>query len=573
MAAWTMSRTLCARRVTCRVASLARLVALAWVIALPVQAAEKTPSDFGIPEVRVINDALRAGWADARLEPSAAATDGEWCRRVYLDLVGRIPTLAELDAFTKDSTADKKQVLVDRLLGDEYVDEFARSWTDVWTTILIGRDTDNEMVSRPGMRQYLRRALSKNASYDEFVRELVTASGTNAPGASNFNGATNFLCGKMEDNGIQAAARTAQVFLGMQVQCTQCHNHPFNKGKQNQFWEFNAFFRQTRALRRFDGGNDVSSVELVDQDFAGEGGDPEEAEIYYELRNGLTKVAYPVFVDGAEISKSGYLPGTMSDGTPYGVNRRHELAEMMVASPLLSRAIVNRLWGHFFGYGFTKPVDDLGEHNAPTHPELLDALAEALVEASFDTKELMRWIVLSEAYGLSSRTTRGNSADDPAMGERPMFSHFYLRQMTAEQLYESLLTATRADLTGDAEERARLKDEWLGQFVIAFGTDDGADSTTFNGSIPQVLMMFNGPLIKAATETGKGGFLDSVATSSMSNPQKIDLLYRAALARQPTRREVTVANALVGAREGDVTAALQDVWWAVLNSNEFIINH
>lgn len=552
------------------------LLALVGAMLAPVihiQAAERAAEDYGIPEVRLINEAVRAGWQDARLTPSGAATDGEWCRRVYLDLVGRIPTLSELEAFTKDSTADKKLRLVDRLLGDAFVDEYARSWTDVWTTVLVGRDTDNDMVSRPGMRQFLRRALSKNVPYDQFVRELVTASGSNTPGAENFNGATNFLAGKMEDNGIQAAARTAQVFLAMQVQCTQCHNHPFNKGKQNQFWEFNAFFRQARALRRFDGGNDVSSVELIDQDFAGEGGDPEEAEIYYELRNGLTKVAYPVFIDGAEISKSGYLPGTMSDGTPYGVNRRHELAEMMVASPLLSRAIVNRLWGHFFGYGFTKPVDDLGEHNTVTHPQLLDSLAESLVEASYDTKELMRWMVLSEAYGLSSRTTRGNSADDPAMGEQPMFSHFYLRQMTAEQLYESLLTATRADLTGNSEEQARLKDEWLGQFVIAFGTDDGADSTTFNGSIPQVLMMFNGAMIKAATATGKGGFLDSVASSSMPNAKKIEVLYEAALARRPTRRELVVANSLIGAREGDVTAALQDVWWAVLNSNEFIINH
>jgi hypothetical protein len=552
------------RRVLCIVAVASATVA---------SAADRGAPDYGIPEVRLINQAVRAGWQDAQLAASPQATDGEWCRRVFLDIVGRIPTINELDAFVNDSTETKKLRLVDRLLGDEYVDEYARSWTDVWTTILIGRDTDNDLVSRPGMRQYLRRALSKNLPYDQFVQQLVTASGSNAPGSPNFNGATNFLSGKLADNGIQAAARTAQVFLAMQVQCTQCHNHPFNKGKQNQFWEFNAFFRQARALRRFDGGNEVSSVELVDQDFAGEGGDPEEAEIYYELRNGLTKVAYPVFVDGTEISKSGYLPGTMSDGTPYGVNRREELAEMMVASPFLSRAIVNRLWGHFFGYGFTKPVDDLGDHNSPTHPDLLDALAESFVEASFDTKELMRWIVLSEAYGLSSRTTRGNSDDDPAMGERPMFSHFYLRQMTAEQLYESLLTATRADQTGDAEERARMKDEWLGQFVIAFGTDDGADTTTFNGSIPQVLMMFNGPLIKAATETGNGSFLDSVTSSGASNAQKIEILYQAAFARRPTRRETAVANALLGAREGDANAALQDVWWAVLNSNEFIMNH
>ncbi len=573
MAAWLW--IVCWRSVAFTIRRDGRLILfVAAVVSANVSsAADRAAADYGIPEVRLINQAVRAGWQDAQLAASPQATDGEWCRRVFLDLIGRIPTIDELDAFVNDSTDTKKLRLVDRLLGDEYVDEYARSWTDVWTTILIGRDTDNDLVSRPGMRQYLRRALSKNLPYDQFVQQLVTASGSNSPGSPNFNGATNFLSGKLADNGIQAAARTAQVFLAMHVQCTQCHNHPFNKGKQNQFWEFNAFFQQAKALRRFDGGNEVSSVELVDQDFAGEGGDPEEAEIYYELRNGLTKVAYPVFVDGTEISKSGYLPGTMSDGTPYGVNRREELAEMMVASPFLSRAIVNRLWGHFFGYGFTKPVDDLGDHNSPTHPDLLDALAESFVEASFDTKELMRWIVLSEAYGLSSRTTRGNSDDDPAMGERPMFSHFYLRQMTAEQLYESLLTATRADQTGDAEERARMKDEWLGQFVIAFGTDDGADTTTFNGSIPQVLMMFNGPLIKAATETGNGSFLDSVTSSGASNAQKIEILYQAAFARRPTRRETAVANALLGAREGDANAALQDVWWAVLNSNEFIMNH
>ena len=537
-----------------------------------VTASANDSSDYGIRQVRMINEAIRSGWKDASLKPSPEATESEWCRRVYLDVIGRIPSINELQAYLKDSSPDKKAKLVDRLLGDEYLDDYARYWTDIWTTILIGRDTGNDLVSRPGMRQYLRRAFSKNTPYDRFLRDIVTATGGNAPGSSNFNGATNFLSGKMAENGVQAAAKTAQVFLGLQVQCTQCHNHPFNKGKQNQFWEFNAFFRQTAALRRYEGGDNVNWVELVDQDFEGEGGDPEEAELYYELRNGLTKVAYPVFIDGTEISKSGYLPGTMSDGTPYGVNRRQELASMMVGSPLVPRAIVNRIWGHFLGYGFTKPVDDLGEHNPPSHPELLDALAVNLTEQSFNLKELMRWIVLSEPYGLSSKTTRANAADDPLMGERPKFSHFYLRQMGAEQLYESLLTATRADQAA-GEAGAKAKDDWLSQFVIAFGTDEGDDTTTFNGSIPQVLMMFNGGLVKAATSTGKGGFLDTIARNPMSNANKINYLYMAALARRPSSREIRVANALIAARKGDVTAALQDVWWAVLNSNEFIINH
>jgi hypothetical protein len=534
---------------------------------------------YGIPQVKFINEQIAVGWADAGLQPSAEATDGEWCRRVYLDLIGRIPRLDELQQFLTDSSPTKKAALVDRLLGDQYVEEYARNLTDVWTTILIGRNVENERVSREGMRHYLRRAFAKNVPYDRFMEELVTATGvnTNRPGLEGFNGATNFLSGKMEEmgveNGVQATAKTAQVFLGLQVQCTQCHNHPFNKGKQNQFWELNAFFRQTAALRRRDGTQDVRWVELVDQDFAGEGGNPEEAELYYELRNGLMKVAYPVFIDGTEISKSGYLPGTMENGVAYGVNRRQELAGLIKGSPFFPKAMANRVWGHFLGYGFTKPVDDLGDHNPPSHPELFDGLAEQFRENSFDIKELIRWIVLSRPYALSSRTTPQNKADDPSLGERPKFTHFYLRQMQAEQLYESLLTATQADKTQSGQEAAEAKDKWMAQFVFAFGTDEGDESTTFNGSIPQVLMMFNGDLIKKATSLGEGGFLDDVARSSLTPAKKIDTLYMAALARPASAKERQIASALLVARRGDLAGALQDVWWAVLNSNEFIMNH
>ncbi|MFM7291731.1 MAG: DUF1553 domain-containing protein [Planctomycetia bacterium] len=425
------------------------------------------------------------------------------------------------------------------------------------------------------MRQYLRRAFSKNIPYDRFMEELVTATGANAnrKDVEGFNGAANFLSGKMEENGVQATAKTAQIFLGLQVQCTQCHNHPFNKGKQNQFWEFNAFFRQVRSLRRFGGTRDVQWIELVDEDFPGEGGNADEAELYYELRNGLMKVAFPVFVDGTEIARTGYVPRTLEDGSTIGANRRQELANLLKASPLMPKAIVNRMWGHFLGYGFTKPVDDLGEHNPPSHPELLDGLAERFREQSFDLKELIRWIVLSRPYALSSKSAKGNQRDDPSLGEKPKFTHFYLRQMRAEDLYESLLTATEADQARGGEEAAKKKDQWLSQFIIAFGTDEGDDATTFNGSIPQVLMMFNGDLMKQATTTGKGGFLDRIATGSTKNAAKITTLYQAALARNPSTKEVAAANEMLTARKGDAIGALQDIWWAILNSNEFIINH
>jgi hypothetical protein len=230
------------------------------------------------------------------------------------------------------------------------------------------------------------------------------------------------------------------------------------------------------------------------------------------------------------------------------------------------------MWGQFLGYGFTKPVDDLGDHNPPSHPALLEGLAERFREQSFDLKELVRWIVLSRPYSLSSRGSAANKSDDPSLGQPPLFSRFYLRQMQAEQLYESLLTATRADRVG-GEEAAKKKDRWLSQFVIAFGTDEGDDATTFNGSIPQVLMMFNGDLIKNATSVNKGGFLDEVSKDGSNNSAKINALYMAALARKPLAPEIKTANAIMLARKGDATGALQDIWWAVLNSNEFIINH
>jgi hypothetical protein len=190
-------------------------------------------------------------------------------------------------------------------------------------------------------------------------------------------------------------------------------------------------------------------------------------------------------------------------------------------------------------------------------------------------KQLMRWIVLSEPYNLSSRMVKRNEEDDPALGARPMFSHFYLRQMEAEELYESLLVATAADATEEKQEdRETLKQRWLDQFNTAFGTDDNAEASAFNGTIPQALVMMNGPLVQHATGNRPGSMLARVASDeSISNADKIRYLYLAAFARQPTTREINVSNELLGARKGNVGAALQDIWWALLNTNEFILIH
>ncbi len=544
------------------------LVGMVWMGG--VSAHGQTATRFA--QVTEINRQIAAGWKDYDIRPSPAATDGEWCRRLYLDLLGRIPTVEEVQAFLKSRDSDKRRKLVAKLLYDEeYTEEYARNWTTLWTNILIGRTGGTErrtLISRPGMQKYLRDAFARNKPYDRMVFELVTSTGTTKPGSPNFNGAVNFLIGKVNDEkGAQATAATARIFLGMQVQCTQCHNHPFNSWKQRKFWEFNAFFRQTRALRRYEPGTrNLAYAELVDEDFGGEGSSPEEAEIYYELRNGLLKAAYPVFLDWTVIPRSGLLKD---------VNRRRELGKLIVNSPYVSRAIVNRMWAHFMGYGFTKPIDDMGPHNIPTHPELLDYLADEFARQSYDLKLLIQWIVLSRPYALSSKTNKTNEKiDDPLLGESPKFSRFYLRQMRAEELYESLLVATQADrASGNYDQQEKAKSDWLRQFVVAFGNDEGTEMTTFNGTIPQVLMMFNGSLIKRAMDVKSGGVLGKVLRSPMSTKNKIEYLYLAGLARKPTREELGWASQLMRVHKGDPGKALQDIWWAVLNSNEFIFNH
>ncbi len=563
-----MNTSFCSARFACQLA----LASVVWVglvanldWATPALAQRAEESE--LPQVKFIDQQLQSQWDAYGLRPSAVEDDGKWCRRVYLDLIGRIPTLTELQEFTRDRTRGKREALVDRLLNDSaYTEQYAGHWAAIWSNILIGRSGGMDrrsLTSREGMNKYLRDSFASNKPYDRMVYDLVTATGATKPGAENFNGATNFLVGKVnEEDATLATSSTSRIFLGLQVQCTQCHNHPFNQWKQQKFWEFNAFFRQTRALRRFvDGTRDIDFAELIDQDFAGEGGRPLEAEIYYEERNGLTRVAYPVFVNGVPIEKSGYVAD---------VNRRAELGRLIVESEYLAKMMVNRTWAHFLGYAFTKPLDDLGPHTIPSHPELLEYLAEQFHRSSYNVKALMKWITLSKAYQLSSKIASNNEADDPASGELPQFSHFYLRQMSAEQLYQSLVSVG-GPASGSLQDQQRQRDTWLSQFVVAFGTDEGDEATTFNGSIPQALMLFNGDLVKRSVETKPGSWIGDLATSPGAFPEKVHFLFEAGLARRATPNELRLSAQLLTAQAGKVDQTLADLWWAILNTNEFIL--
>ncbi len=569
---------------------------------------KQTVSDAQV--VETINRLLASSWSEDGIVPSREAPDGAWARRIYLDLVGRVPTIEELEAFAEVKRKSRRTWLIDQLLGSQYSEERARWLATQWANTLIGRTGGNNrqsLAKRPGFMQYLRDSFGQNRPMDQLMTELVTATGSVRPEDEDFNPASNFLADKMEERGIQATAMTSQVFLGVSVQCTQCHNHPFNENKQNQFWEMNAFFRQARVERIREEDNNRRYARIVNRNYYGEGRNrpvpaelvsvgADRAESYYELRNGKLKVAYPVFLNGTSlVDVFAERDGTTGEpklgqtvrergnsGRLSQVNRREELAAMIADSDEFPRSLVNREWERYFGYGFSRPAIDMGPHNPPSHPELLEELAKAFRDTGFDMNRLTRWIVSSEAYGLDSRAKSGNKKDDPTLGVAPMFSRYYLRQLTAEQIYESLITATQADKQLSEARRDQARNRWLRQFTTAFGNDENGESNSFNGSIPQALAMMNSDLMRQATSVGSRrgsadddqGFLASIANDeSLDNRERIEKIYLAAVARKPEKGEIRLCNRLLEAREGNAAEALRDIWWALLNSNEFILQH
>jgi len=560
------------------------LLTLSFVLPVAAHAAD---SDAQI--VATINRHIRAGWEDNEVGSSPRATDEEFARRVTLDILGRIPDFQSLMSFLEDESPDKRGQLVDNLLEHE---AYIRNWTGLWGNMLVGR-ANNRGGGRGALNRWLRQSFYTNTPYDQFVRELVMAEGS-----SQENGAVVFLASHLNDGAIPATAITARLFLGRQVQCTQCHDHPFNDWKQAQFWGMNAFFRGTRRQ-----GNARTGVTLSDN--------PAPQTIDFERRSGLMVTTMRTFFDGSNgrseefkvtIDPFKNIKGAAPDATP-----RRILADFMLdpEKPYIAETQVNRMWAHFFGFGFTKPIDDMGPHNTPSHPELVSYLARQFQAAGYDNKRLIRWITSSDAYNLTSRGIEENSYDNPFAGNIPLFTKMYLKQFRAEQLYDSLLIATSAnEVNRNAEQAEAQRQTWLRQFVQTFGTDENDESSSFNGTIPQALLLMNGQLMNTAISGGRGSLIGRVLASADGKltdgtepplrsararqlaalraartrgkniPAKIETLFLVALGRKPSETEMEAFNEVYRNSEyTDPVQGLQDVFWAVLNSNEFIINH
>jgi hypothetical protein len=533
------------------------------------KAAPVTPTAGNMAEViKMIDDKLEAGWKENKVTPSKPADDYEFIRRASLDIIGRIATPAEIEAYFKDPK-DRRANLIDRLLKSE---DYPKNWANIWSNWLLTRSGPFSRNNyHEALNVWLEDQFASNLPYNKMVEDLITAKGKNIGKDKDVNPATNFILAHLGEpvpapdvakeghfTMIPVTSRITRLFLGVQTQCTQCHDHPFDaKLKQRDFWGVNAFLRQVERegtppnMRQMNGPG--LTLKLLDNENINTDG-----LVTYEKRNGVFMVSKPVFLGGAAI-KAG------------ATNRREELSSMLVEHENFPKAIVNRMWAHFFGKGLSNPVDDFTEQSQCAYPELLDELGKQYKHYGYNQKDLIRWICNSRAYQLSCVANKTNDKPDA----EPLFSRMLLKSMSPEQLLDSIWVATKMEAVVGANGRKDFKDKWKDSLIANFGDDEG-NEVTFNGTVVQALMLMNGKdLNDAITHTDKGTVAD-ILKKKGSTESVINELYLVSLNRKATAREIAkIQEAFKGSKVKDTSVApqLQDLLWALLNSNEFLLNH
>ncbi len=497
-----------------------------------------------------IDARMEARWKEEGIKPAPLANDMEFLRRAFLDLQGRIPIVREIHDFVDDSSSDKRARMVEFVMKKP---AFTNHLAAAWRNAILPQSNDRLVATYAGqIENWLRGhfANDKNTPFDEMVRELLTAPVTFQRGGNRQYNASalgfyqaNLL--KPED----IAASASRLFMGVRLECAQCHDHPFNVYTRTQFWEQAAFFAGLSPQRRFNG----RPVGFQDK--------PEVHEITIP---GTKRVV-----------KARFLDGEKPEWPKKNVNARETFADWLTSpkNPYFSKAIVNRFWEHFFGLGLVDPVDEMGEDNPGNFPKLLSEMADQFAKNKFDSRYLIRAITRSKAYQRTSAKTH-KSQDDPLL-----FARMNLKGLTTSQLYQSLLTATRfPDPSADRIMRGG---------VIGFGNTPAAEiqrkfansadkRTEFRTSILQALTLMNGKLVSDATSLTRSETLASIVNMPLfSDTDKLEALYLSALSRKPTKQELARLLPYVakGGPSGDPKKAFADVFWALLNSSEFILNH
>ena len=506
---------------------------------------------------RYINAALKR----EGIQPSKMSEDAEFLRRVHLDLTGKIPTPEEVLDFLKDGSSNKRQKKIELLLdSDAYLDY----WSGLWVNWLIGRREDGD-DRRIGLTFWVRDALTKNMPYNQFVQELIAADGE-----LRDNGAGNYIM-RYERSPVFLTSHTSRLFLGLPMQCAECHDHKTEVWSQEDFYGIAAFFAGIDSQRK---GNiqmmDTAGNERKMDNFLIT--NKPENSIWVER---LEKQVRPRFLGGTEYK------GSL-------LKKREALAQWMTdkSNPYFSQAIVNRIWKRFMGRAFVEPVDGFGEENQPTNPELLKSLAKDFVIYNYDLQHLMRTILNSEAYQRTSQTNESNKDD------QLYYSHAYVKPLSAEQFFYSVLQATGferlqqvrmkgskkqggEDRKGMLRQLEGMKREHLKKFLFLLDNGEMEEIEAFNGTVPQALMMINGDMVNdSASHEARGGFVNYVLEKWRGPIERMEYIYLNILSRLPTAKEKTYFRRYLERslyRNKDL--AYEDLYWVLLNSAEFSLNH
>jgi hypothetical protein len=487
-----------------------------------------------------IDDLVMEKLESLNLPPSPRAGDSEFIRRVYVDTIGVLPTEQETRAFLKSHDSHKRDKLIEQLLARP---EFVDYWSYKWSDLLLVETKKLRPAAMWAYYNWIRNNVAANTPWDKFARAVVTAQGSTLE-----NGAANFYV--LHDDPRTMAETTSQAFLGMSVQCAKCHNHPMEKWTNDQYYKLANLFARVRTKNGSGDGDNIVFVSNTG-----------------DLVQPLTGKPQPP---------------TPLDGTPLPLDsqedRRQHLADWLVSrdNPYFSRAIVNRIWKNFYGVGLVENVDDLRVTNPASNEKLLSAAANFLADHGFDLKALMRAILQSETY---QRTSVPLPANDP---DTRFYSHYYPRRMMAEVLLDSLseCTDSPADFKGYPKgwRAMQLPDSNVDSYFLkSFGRPE-RDKTcecerTAEPSVSQVLHLANGNTINNKLEA-KNNAIDKWLAAKTPNDKIVDEAYLTALSRFPTRDEKQkILKVLNAAPEKDRRAALEDMFWAVLSSKEFLFNH
>lgn len=489
-------------------------------------------------------------WKKLGLVPSPLCDDATFLRRVTLDLCGRLPTPEEATAFLADATPDKRRRTIDRLLDSpDYASFFALRWGAILrNSNLAGADQASY-----AFHNWMKDLIARNRPYDEFVRGIVAASGEwqDAP-------AINWYWQSRDDQLHQVTADTAQVFLGLRLQCARCHHHPYERWSQDDYFGLAGFF--TRLGRKGFG----------------------QPPPYFASATVTTGEKHPLT---GKTPEPKYLDGPVAKFSP-DEDPRHGLVDWMTRpdNPFFARVFVNRYWGHFLGRGLVQEIDDLRETNPASNPELLDALARDFIEHKFDMRHVVRTILNSQVYQLSAEPRPENEHD------RQNFARFYARRIIAEVLLDAVdqATGTRSRFSGVASNARAidLPHEGFGSYFL--DTFDrprrvtGCECERSSGAtLAQVLLLANSDEIENKIGAGDGRAA-RLAKESTPAPAAIEQLYLATLSRRPSDAEARktveyvegqVAAATPDRRSAAAQAALEDVLWTLINSKEFLFNH